>query len=102
MEKIRYLQEVNDEMTYLKEEDKIIGKYIQSLDFDDPLEITSPKSVEGMQMFVDQIKTKNKNRDKVLKTLQDFIKTFDNGIKDQLGALVVKIQILKGFFHEDV
>ena len=60
----------------------MIGDYIQNLDVEEEIQIQHPKSVEGMQMFSEQIELKNVYRHKLLRQMQNFIGSFENGIHD--------------------
>lgn len=47
----------------------MIGDYIQNLDIEEEIKIQHPKSVEGMQMFSEQIELKNVYRHKILRQM---------------------------------
>ena len=89
------LAEQQEAAMFLRQEDLIIGQYIKNLDIGDELHLRAPLSLEGMQIFTEELNQKIRCTQRYIKTQEDVIGEFSYGYQEQMKGMVIKMEIFK-------
>ena len=84
-----------DIASFLRQEDIAIGAYIKNLDIGDELHVREPLSLEGLQIFIEELNQKIRCTQRYIKTQEDVIGDFSYGYQEQMKGLVIKMEIFK-------